>query len=54
MLPRPTEPPAEPPEEKNPQEGQPPQLSLEFWRSLVDEPGCRTTGVCNECGRCEH
>lgn len=51
MLPRPIE-----PSEKETEESreQAPQLPLEFWRSLVDQPGCQTTGVCNECGRCEH
>ena len=36
------------------EEGKPSQPPLDFWRSLVDKPGCQTTGTCNECGLCEH
>lgn len=39
---------------ERPEEEQAPQLPLDFWRSLVEQPGCQTTGICNECGRCEH
>ena len=27
---------------------------MEFWRSLVEKPGCEKDGVCNNCGLCEH
>ena len=36
------------------EEGKPSQPPLDFWRSLVDKPGCQTTATCNECGLCEH
>ena len=53
MSPLPTEAPKDP-ERPEKEEEQIPQLPLDFWRSLVDRPGCQTPGVCNECGRCEH
>ena len=31
-----------------------PRLSMDFFQELLDLPSCKTIGVCDNCGRCEH
>lgn len=31
-----------------------PKLSASFFEMLLNPPSCKTTGVCDGCGRCEH
>ena len=31
-----------------------PKLSADFFQQLLNPPSCKTTGVCDNCGRCEH
>ena len=31
-----------------------PKLSADFFQRLLKPPSCKTTGVCDNCGRCEH
>ena len=38
----------ETPEEKRP------ALSEDFYRQLLQLPACKTSGICDGCGRCEH
>ena len=39
--------------EKESCEGKP-MPDMEFWRTLVEKPGCIGNGICNNCGLCEH
>ncbi len=40
-------------EEKKEKPAQP-ELPPEFFMDLLDLPSCKTIGICDECGRCEH
>ena len=31
-----------------------PKLSADFFQLLLNPPSCKTIGVCDGCGRCEH
>ena len=31
-----------------------PKLSADFFQRLLKLPSCKTSGVCDGCGRCEH
>ena len=32
----------------------PKELPPEYYAKLLNLPSCKTNGVCNGCGRCEH
>ena len=36
------------------EEARQPKLSADFFQQLLNPPSCKTTGVCDGCGRCEH
>ena len=40
-------------EEKN-KEQKGPDLSEDFYMSLLGLPACKSQGFCDDCGRCEH
>ena len=31
-----------------------PHLSEDFYKKLIRQPACKTDGMCDNCGRCEH
>ena len=35
-------------------EKQKPALPEDFYRQLLQLPACKTSGICDGCGRCEH
>ena len=41
-------------ERSTPPEPTQPQLSADFFQELLGLPSCKVSGVCENCGRCEH
>lgn len=34
--------------------GSEPRLGTDFFSRLSRQPSCKTKGICDNCGRCEH